>query len=162
MGISADIYTAERASFRERVAALVGRSTWREPMEGHSTAPLKMTDQDVAAALAYARQGPDDIGPDMAYCIICGSDWHRARIIKGLATALFHSGGHWLRRGRPYLLTIADDAFCALVHQRRIVRPEGCPPRTYDALLLVALSTLQNVAEESLHRAERAFRSQAA
>jgi hypothetical protein len=162
MGISRDIYTAERATFRERIAALAGRSTWREPMEGHSTAPLKMTDQDVAAALAYARQGPDDIGPDIAYCIVCGSDWHRARIIKGLATALFHAGGHWVRKGKPYLLTIADDAFRTVVWQQRVTRPEGCPAKTYDVLLLTGIGTLSQAADEAIRAAERAFRSRAA
>jgi hypothetical protein len=159
MGISKDIYTAQKASFRERIAALVGRSTWREPMEGHSTAPLRMTDQDVAAALAYARQGPDDIGPDIAYCIVCGSDWHRARIIKNLATALYHGGGHWVRHGKPYLLTIANDAFRATVFLERITRPDGCPAKTYDMLLAAALGVLTTAADESIYRAERAFRN---
>lgn len=67
MGISADIYSNQKASFRERIAKLAGGTTYREPMGGRSTDPNRMTDQDVAAALAYARQGPDDIGPDIAY-----------------------------------------------------------------------------------------------
>lgn len=153
-----ETFTHDRASFRERIARLVGGTTWREPLEGHSTDPHRMTDQDVAAALAYGRQGPDDIGPDIAYCIVCGSDWHRARIIKGLATALFHGGGSWLRHGRPYLLTIADDAFRVLVWGHRVARPEGCPARTYDALLLAGVGVLEQAADESIHRAERAFR----
>jgi hypothetical protein len=160
MGISKDIYTAERAGFRERIAALMGRSSWRQPMEGHSTAPLKMTDHDVAAALAYARQGPDDIGPDIAYCIVCGSDWHRARIIKRLAESLL-ANGYLMRKGRPYVLTIADHAFQVVVWQNRVAKPEGCPEKTYSMLLLAAANILQTVADESIYRAERAFRSAA-
>jgi hypothetical protein len=158
MGISTEIYTHEKAGFRERIARLQGGSTWREPMEGHSTDPHRMTDQDVAAALAYARRGPEDIGPDVAYCIVCGSDWHRARIIKGLATALFHAGGHWARKARPHLLTIADDAFRALVHEQRVARPEGCHALAYDNLLLLGLVALQTSADEAIYRAEQAFK----
>lgn len=158
MGISTEIFTNEKATFRERIARLVGGATWREPMEGHSTDPHRMTDQDVAAALAYARQGPDDIGPDIAYCIVCGSDWHRARIVKGLATALFHAGGSKLRDARPHLLSIADNAFRAVVFQQNAARPEGCPPNSYQMLLLGAIGTLNQLADESILRAERAFR----
>jgi hypothetical protein len=157
MGVSAEIYTHEKATFRERIAALAGRSTWREPMEGHSTDPAKMTDQDVAAALAYARQGPDDIGPDIAYCMICGSDWHRARIVRLLAEALASSGHAW-RGARPYTLTIADQAFRSVVWQERVCRPEGCPERVFGNLLLAGVAALHSQADEAIRRAEAAFR----
>lgn len=155
MSLSADIFTSEKAGFRERIAALIGGTTYREPVGGRSTDPNRMTDQDVAAALAYARQGPDDIGPDIAYCIVCRSGWHRERITLKLAEALY---SRRLRGTRPYILTIADQAFRATVFCERVSRPEGCPPRGYASLLLAGASALQNLADESIHRAERAFR----
>lgn len=157
MGISAEIFTHQKTTFRERIAKLVGGTTYREPVGGRSTDPHRMTDQDVAAALAYARKGQHDIGPDVAYCILCQSDWHRARIVKALAEALFSSGGHWARKARPYLLTIADDAYRVAVHQQRPQRPEDCHLRAYEALLVTGISTLATLADESILRAERAF-----
>jgi hypothetical protein len=158
MGISKDIYTAEKAGFRERLARLMVGTTYREPMAGRSTDPHRMTDQDVAAALAYARCGPDDIGPDIAYCIVCGSDWHRARIVKALAEALYC---YRLKGTRPHVLTIADQAFRAVVFGERVARPEGCPAKGYGMLLLGAAGVLHQLADESIHRAERAFRNAA-
>ncbi|TXH55157.1 MAG: hypothetical protein E6Q97_09395 [Desulfurellales bacterium] len=158
MSISNDIFTAEKAGFRERIASLIGGTTYREPVGGRSTDPNRMTDQDVAAALAYARQGPDDIGPDIAYCIVCGSDWHRARITLKLADALLSAGGYSLRKARPHVLTIADQAFQTVVWQRRVARPEGCGERAYSQLLLAGAHTLQTHADDAIRRAERAFR----
>ncbi|MDQ3287663.1 MAG: hypothetical protein M3Q42_05260 [Pseudomonadota bacterium] len=155
MGISSEIYTAEKAGFRERIAKLVGGTTYREPMGGRSTDPSRMTDQDVAAALAYARQGPDDIGPDIAYCIVCGSDWHRPRITLRLAEALHD---YRLRGTRPYVLTIADQAFRAVVFGDRVAMPQGCPPRGYSSLLVAGAAVLATMADEAIQRAERAFR----
>lgn len=155
MSLSNEIYTAEKGGFRERIAKLVGGTTYREPVGGRSTDPNRMTDQDVAAALAYARQGADDIGPDIAYCIVCGSDWHRERITLRLAEALHD----YRQRGtRPYVLTIADQAFRAVVFGARVARPEGCPPRGYSSLLIAGAAVLSTLADEAIHRAERAFR----
>lgn len=153
-----ETFTHDRASFRERIARLVGGTTWREPLEGHSTDPHRMTDQDVAAALAFARQDPDDIGPDIAYCIVTGSDWHRARIILAVANALLSSGGRWLRHGRPHLLTIADNAFRALVFGDRVACPTDCPPKSYASLLLSACCAMDSAADAAIRSAERAFR----
>lgn len=161
-GISADIYSHDRATFRERIARLAGGTTYREPMEGHSTDPHRLTDLDVAAALAFARKGSSDIGPDVAYCMICQSDAYRPRIVRELALALSESGGYYLRKARPYLLHIADQAFAAIVWQARVARPEGCSERAYSALLLAGVATLHSAADEAIRDAERAFRSRAA
>lgn len=157
MGISSDIYSHDRATFRERIARLAGGTTYREPMEGHSTDPHRLTDLDVAAALAFARKGSSDIGPDVAYCMICQSDAYRPRIVRELALALSESGGYYLRNARPYLLHIADQAFAAMVWQARVTRPEGCSERAYSALLLAGVATLHSAADEAIRRAERAF-----
>ena len=156
-GIIADVFSHDRATFRERIARLAGGTTYREPMEGHSTDPHRLTDQDVAAALAFARQGASDIGPDVAYCMVCQSDAYRPRIVRELARALSESGGYYLRNSRPYLMRIADQAFAAMVWQARVEKPEGRSERAYSALLLAGVATLQNVADEAIRRAERAF-----
>ena len=162
MGISADIYTHERASFRERIAALAGGTTWREPCGGRSTDPDRMTDQDVAAALAYARRGPADIGPDVAYCIVCQSNTNRERIVRELAAALVESGGYYLRKARPYVTSIAMQAFDSAVWQARCARPEGCGEKAYSALLIAGVATLHSLADTAISDAGRAFRSKCA
>ena len=159
MPISKELFTHEKANFRERIAKLAGGTTYREPMGGRSTDPHRMTDQDVAAALAYARMGPDDMGPDIAFCIVCGSEWHRARIIKRLAESLNHAGGHWARKARAHLLTIADHSFRSVVWLERTARPEGCHPGAYGHLFLTGVIALQSLADEAIRRAERAFQS---
>jgi hypothetical protein len=160
MGISADIFTDKRADFRERLAAaLAGTKTaYRVPTEGRSTAPLQMTDLDVAAALAYARQRPDDIAPDIAYCLITQSDWHRPRIVLALAEALY---SYRLKGTRPYVLEIADHVFRAVVWGERTATPSGCPPRGYAHLLLAGAAVMNSLADDALRRAERAFRAAA-
>lgn len=160
-GISADIYSHDRATFRERIARLAGGTTYREPMEGHSTDPHRLTDLDVAAALAFARQGASDIGPDVAYCMICQSDAYRPRIVRELALALAQSGGYYLRTARPYLLSIADQAFSVTVWQAPAARPEGCSERAYSALLLAGVATLHSAADDAIRRAEQACWSRA-
>ena len=162
MGISSDIYSHDRATFRERIARLAGGTTYREPMEGHSTDPHRLTDLDVAAALAFARKGSADIGPDVAYCMICQSDAYRPRIVRELALALSESGGYYLRKARPYLLSIADQAFAVAVWQALVARPEGCGERAYSALLLAGVATLHSSADEAIRRAEQAYWSRAA
>lgn len=161
-GISADVFSHDRATFRERIARLAGGTTYREPMEGHSTDPHRLTDLDVAAALAFARQGASDIGPDVAYCIICQTDAHRPRIVRELALALTASGGYYLRAARPYLLHIADQAFAAAVWQARVAKPEGLGDKAYSALMLAGVATLHRAADEAIHRAEQVFRARAA
>ena len=157
MGIASDVYSHDRATFRERIARLAGGTTYREPMEGHSTDPHRLTDLDVAAALAFARRGSSYIGPDVAYCMICQSDAYRPRIVRELAIALSESGGYYLRKARPYLLHIADQAFSVAVWQARVTKPEGCSESAYSALLLAGVATLQSVADDAIRRAERAF-----
>lgn len=158
---TADTYSHHRSTFRERIARLAGGTTYREPMEGHSTDPHRLTDLDVAAALAFARRGQSDIGPDVAYCIVCQTDLHRHRIVRELALALATSGGYYLRKARPYLMHIADQAFSAAVWQSRVSKPEGCSERAYSALLLAGVATLHSAADEAIYRAEAAFRSRA-
>ncbi|WP_244953566.1 hypothetical protein WCN79_01950 [Xanthomonas axonopodis pv. vasculorum] len=89
-----DAYTSERASFRERLARMSGGTTYRAPMEGHGTKSDTMPDvHTMAAALAYARQGEGDIGPDIALAIVCQTDYRRQRIVNELAAVLLAATG---------------------------------------------------------------------
>ena len=74
------LWSTERADFVERVAKLAGGTTYRTPGAGRGTDLKALPDEHaIAAALAYARQGPNDIGPDVAYCWC----WHRTHIGNG-------------------------------------------------------------------------------
>lgn len=164
MSISADLYTTKRADFRERIARLAGKSTYKIPTEGRSTAPLAMTDHDIAAALAYARAGSNDIGPDIAYSIICQSDGYRIRIVRELAESLSFSGGHLLRGIRHHVLSIADAAYMAAVWLRRADVPAGLDDRAvgrYMTAVGVGASVLLQQSDEAIYRAERAYRAAA-
>lgn len=152
-----ETFTHDRASFRERIARLVGGTTWREPLEGHSTDPRRMTDQDVAAALAYARQGADDIGPDIAYCIVCNSNSYRRRSVSTVAQEIFETTKR--RRGLHEMVLAADAAWGFVVWGRTQPRPDTIDQTAWDVLVRLAVAIFDSAAESAIHRAERCYRN---
>jgi len=151
------LYSTDRADFVERVAKLAGGTTYRTPGAGRGTDIKALPDEHaIAAALAYARRGPQDIGPDVAYCWVLESDAYRERVTRQLAIAL---RCHNLRHVRGHLLAAAEAAWDTLVHNRR---GGGKPPadadaKGWDRALLAAIGVLHQSAWDALAEAERRY-----
>lgn len=151
------LYSSDRPEFAERVARLAGQTTYRVPTEGRGTRMEQLPDAHaIAAALAFARQGPDDIGPDVAYAWVVQTDAGRERVTRKLSEAMrckeFQNAGR-------HRLAAAEVAWEVMVHNRRpaTAAPADCSPATWDRMLLVALGTLHAKAWDALAEAERRY-----
>lgn len=151
------------SSFHERLTRLVGSTTYREPMGGVGTAAGHMTDANrVAAALAMAREGQDDIGPDIAVCLYLRTDYKRDWIVRTLAEAIKGQRHRAVRENHAHLRTVCDQAFGLVVWGVPGRMPEGMKPLHWTVLYPVACSILSNEAEEAVNRASRIDRRGAA
>lgn len=155
-----------RPSFRERVHMLAGRSTWREPVGGHATAAKPIpADHLVAAALAFGRVNPGDIGPDIAFDMATGRPGHQRRVCewlgRQLATEAQHRGGRVtaLRRLQPWCAHYAVWAYNATVQGWHCPPPpEGVATQDHGEALLFGCLLLERAAEDALALAARRAR----
>lgn len=158
------LWSGDRPDFVERVAKLAGGTTYRTPTAGRGTNLDQLPDTHaIAAALSFARRGPDDIGPDVAYSWVLQSDAYREPVTRKLAVAL-NSGEvrEEARRGGvsqtgAFRRAAAYAGWDAMIHDRRTAQPVGVPNRLWDMLLLGAIGTLHASAWDSLAEAERAY-----
>lgn len=149
------LWNSDRPDFCERVAKLAGGTTYRTPTEGRGTKLDQLPDAHaVAAALAFARRGENDVGPDVAYCWVLRCDSYRRKVVRKLADALrcreFQSVTRWR-------LTAAEAAWDAMIWNRSSARPTDAP-KLYDDLLLAAVGALYRSAWDTLAEAERRYR----
>ena len=156
------LWTSDRPEFCERVAKLAGDTTYRVPTEGKGTKVAQVPDAHaIAAALAYARQGPQDIGPDVAYCLVLQSDAYRWKVCRMLAEAMGNCmDGREIRHARQHAMTAALAAWEAVIHLRGGVsraRPHDCPAVAWDKMLLTAIARLHDSAWDALAEAERKY-----
>ena len=148
------LWSNERPEFCERVAKLAGGTAYRTPVAGRGTGADRLPDAHaIAAALAFARRGANDIGPDVAYCWVLRCDTYRNKVVRKLADALrcreFRAVYQWR-------LTAAEAAWDAMIWNRSSARPADAP-RLYDELLLAAVGTLYRSAWDTLAEAERRY-----
>ena len=161
----ADEFTTERAGFAERLARLTGGSTWRQPMEGGgSTADMQPEAHRLAQALAYARTGPGDIGPEIVAAVVLGWPASRERVVPELTAALLACAGRAGDRNADWLPIVAG--YCWAHVATGVHLPEDSPHKEIagrDWLLLTGLGCghLWDACEQTLRRAERAYRSDA-
>ena len=158
MPIDPHLWGADAPAFAERVMRLAGQTTYRMPAAGRGGAALDMVPDAhaIAAALAYGRLGPEDIGPDVAYCWVLQSDAYRNPVVRRLALALRGNATRGLGR---FTLAAAGVAWRVLVHGERIAAPpQGVSARDWELLVWAALGTLHTAAWDALTRAERAYR----
>ncbi|QQP96526.1 hypothetical protein [Lysobacter enzymogenes] len=144
-----------RPSFRERVYALAGHSTWREPAQGSSAQRPIPTDHLIAAALAFGRDGKDDIGPDIAFDMATGRMGHHQRVCAALGAALAGARSRVVARNRPYIAVAAWAGYCAVLGQGVPPRPDGCNEQDWGDLVAAAALSLERMAEDALARAGR-------
>lgn len=150
-----ELWSQDRPAFMERVAALAGSTTYREPMGGHGTKTEHLPDAHaVSMALAFARRGPQDIGPDVAYCWVLRNDAYRNIVVPKLAQALIC---HELRRANGYRTLGANAAWEAVIWDRVHPMPAGVCARDWGHVVAAARGVMIQSAWDSLWRAERAY-----
>lgn len=156
--MSDDTHSNERPGFAERAAKLAGRTTYREPVGGYGTSLGHMPDEHaIAAAFAYGRKGPNDIGPDIALSIITGTQAHRTRIVVELAAALLIQMPRVSRGEEDAVIEVAADCFLRVVAGTGSGKPEGMNSRAYESLAALGDSILFAAADDAISRARRAY-----
>mgnify|MGYP001501828564 CR=1 FL=1 len=146
-----------RPTFRERVHALVGHGTFREPAAGARTDIRGLpADHLVSAALAFGRRGRDDIGPDIAFDIATGRRGHARRVVRWLGAMLATDRSASCRRLRPWAAHCAAFAYGAVVEGRPVPpAPQGASERDWGEVMLFACLLLEHAAEDALQLAAR-------
>jgi hypothetical protein len=153
--------------FRERVHALAGHTTFREPAGGRSTEQKPIpADHMIAAALSFGRQSHDDIGPDIAFDIATGAPSHQRRVLAWLGAQLSGLATHAADGYGPARRCSSHLGLAAVYAYNAIVRGYFCPPppqgvreRDWQELLLFACLLLEQAAEDALALASRRARA---
>ena len=156
-----DVYNyAEQPSFLERLSVLAGKTSYRIPVEGRSSQVKAIpVEHSIAIALAYAREGGDDIGPDMAYDMATASYRHRTRIVRTVAEAIKKDRHCRPVRRNRHLVHLACEAAYQRAHNRSIVfdAPLGTNMADWEFLIEASYRIMQSMAESAVRRAEQAF-----
>jgi len=148
-----------RPTFRERVLALAGHGTFREPASGSSEQRQIPTDHLIAAALSFGRRNPRDIGPDIAIDMATGRPGHYLRVCEWAGRAVAGDRGAPARRAKPWAAHIAVAAYNALVRGYAVpAAPDGCRDDDWAELVLFACLLLEYAAEDALALAGRRHR----
>lgn len=158
-----DVYSTERAGFAERLARLTGGSTWREPMEGYgSRHDWQPEAHRLAQALAYARAGGNDIGPDLVCAIVLQWPGKPHRVVTELAAALLAQTGRVGERCADHLPMIARACYLHVVTGEELTEEiDGVDPRDWLLLTSIGTGSLWQAVEQTIRRAERAYRAAA-
>lgn len=148
-------------SFRERVHSLAGKTTYREPMEGHSTAASQIpSDHMIAAALSFGRRDRDDIGPDIAFDIATGRHGHYRQVCAWLGRHIASDRAAEIVRLRPWTAHVATAAYNAVVSGWQVPHaPAGVAEKDWGGAVLLACMLLQYSADDALALAARRNRS---
>ena len=146
-------------TFQERVAALVGGTTFRQPAGSRGTGQDHMpAAHAVAAALAFVKRGANDIGTDVAVAIALGTDAKRGLIIAALAQAMKMDRHPLTRRNVKAMGYVANVAFDIVVHGRRRARLDRIAEADWDMLVPAACRILEALADAALAEAEGCWR----
>lgn len=151
-----------RPPFRERVMALAGRGGYREPGQGSSERQTVPPDHMVAAALAFGRSGPDDVGPDLALAMATGriGEAQTLRVLRWLGGALAGERAASLKRVRPYLGHVAIYALNATTKGWQVPpAPDGVESKDWGEAVLFACLLIEHAAEDALALAARRWRA---
>jgi hypothetical protein len=145
-----------RPSFRERVYALAGHTTWREPT-GAGTSHLRAIPADhmVAAALSFGRRNPQDVGPDIAMDIATGLPGHRRPVCAALGKALAGDRSVLVRRNQGYIAHVALAAYWAVLGRPVPDAPDGIAAEDWGDLVAAGALVLERLAEDALALAGR-------
>lgn len=150
-----------RPTFRERVYALAGHSTWREPT-GAGTTHLRAIPADhmVAAALSFGRRSPADVGPDIAMDMATGRAGHCRPVCAALGKALAGDRSALVRRNRAYIAHVAMASYGVVMGRGLAPPPDGVADADWRDLVAAGACVLEQLAEDALalsgRRARRA------
>jgi len=147
---------SSKPSFRERVHALAGHTTWREPT-GAGTTHLRSIPSDhmIAAALSFGRRDANDIGPDIAYDRATGHMGHKNRVCAALGKAMAADRSRLVQRNRAYIGVVAWAAYCIVVELPAVPKPEAVRDGDWADLVAAAAYILETLAEDALSLAAR-------
>ena len=94
----------------ERFTALAGGTAYREPLQGGGSSQGGMPGvHEISAAIAMARQGDDDLGPDVLFDLVTQSFRHRERVVTRLTDAVCSRMG--LNRHEVVVEAMTDSYF---------------------------------------------------
>lgn len=147
-------------TFWERLGRLTGESTYRMPVEGRSSRSAQVpVAHTLATALAFGRQGKDDVGPDIAYDIACQTTAYANRVCRAVADAMCRDRNRAARRCRPYMRIIVWAAYLRVTRDEVYgrLRPAEVSEADWDLLTEGAARILWALAEQAVAEAERAF-----
>lgn len=153
--------------FRERVMALAGHTTFREPAGGRSTEQKPIPgDHMIAAALSFGRTSHEDVGPDIAFDMATSSPSHQRRVLAWLGRELDSLAGHTADSYGPARACRDHLGPASLYAYNAIVRGWSCPgtpkgirERDWQELLLFSCLLLEQAAEDALALASRKARA---
>lgn len=143
--------------FRERLMALAGGTAFRDGTPSTRSDNLPVA-HAVAAQLAFARRGREDVGIDVAVAAALGSDYKRAVIVSLLANALAVDRHPLTRRNLKALGYIANCAFDIVVHGRHRGRLSTVSADDWALLVPAACRILEALADAAVAEAERLWR----
>lgn len=156
MTISSDV---SHASFRERVHALVGHTTWRESSGGGARYRNGIPgDHMIAAALSFGRAHAEDIGPDIAFDIATGRAGHYGRVCAALGKALGRDRSVLVRRNRACLGHVSMAAYHVVMGTPCPAMPAGMAEADWRNLVAAGACVLERMAEDALALAARKAR----
>jgi hypothetical protein len=151
---------ADRCGFIERLGALSGKTTYREPGGGgHQpfVATSISSDNAMVLALSFARRNPRDIGPEVAYSVGTGQPHQRQRVVDWLADKLRRGTGKYGRNAERQLTLISAQAYELVIGQRSVMRLPAYPVAEFEVLVNIGAGWLWMAMEAAVERAERAL-----
>jgi hypothetical protein len=148
-----------RPSFRERVFALAGHGTWREPTGGGTTHLRSIpSDHIIAAALSFGRRDRNDIGPDIAIDMATGLAGHYGKVCHALGKALAGDRSALVKRNRGYIGHVAMASYSVVLGRACPGAPEGVSDSDWGDLVAAGAHVLEQLAEDALSLAARRAR----
>lgn len=153
-------FDRSRSPFRERVMALAGHSTYREPAAPGTAQRAVPADHVIAAALAFGRRDRDDVGPDVAVDIATGRPGHWRAVCLWLGRQLAGDRSAACVRLRPWAAHYAMWAYNATVTGQQFPpAPEGVAAKDHGEVALFACLLLEQAAEDALALAARKWKA---
>lgn len=153
------IFERSVTPFRERVYALVGHGTFREPAAGRSSEIKAIpADHMIAAALSFGRIDRRDVGPDIAEAMALGRLSHNktVAVLRWLGAVLANDRGPKSIRCREWIGHISIYAFNAVVMGRQPPpAPAGISSGDWGETIILAGLLLERMGEDALARAAR-------
>jgi hypothetical protein len=151
-----------KPDLRERLMALAGQSTWREPVGGYGGVQRGVPAMhQLAGLLAMSRNGRGDIGPDVAIDMATGRMANMQKVCEALGAALASDRSVLMKRNAPYIAVIASAGYYALVIGHRAVKPDGVDGADWELLTKAAEGVLATLVDETIQRAKRNMRRSA-